>query len=93
MILDMFQAFEAGDVLKLGVAVWQGSRQVAAANLDPGNPENFRIKIAGLHGKSRLGESRGEGSLSRRHNIEHVYAPAATGQEFGPRYCVSRDAR
>ena len=62
-IFDVLEAFEASDVLKFGVFVRQHAGQIAAAHFDFRQPENFGIQVAGLHLKTRFGETRGERSF------------------------------
>jgi hypothetical protein len=59
-VLDVLEAFEAGDLQNFCVVVWQNAREIAAAHFNIGQPENFGIQVAGLHLEASFGEPRGE---------------------------------
>src|SRR5882762_3133972 len=64
-IFNVFETFEASNVLEFTVRVRQRSRQIAATHLDVSHHENFRVQVARLHLESRLGKARRKRSLAR----------------------------
>src|SRR6202171_3782270 len=72
-IFNVFQAFEAGDVLKLRVRVRQRCGKISVTHIDVPHHEDFGVQIAGLHLESRLGKARRKRSFAGR-NVQQFAA-------------------